>query len=164
MARGSLIKAEVDVRIPADIDWRQFNGYVETQIDAIAAEVRDEAKASTSFADRTGLLRKSIKIRKQKDANGDSVTVVAATAPHAHLVEFGTQGPRKSSKALHMYLDGLYGPGGGLAFAKVVRAMPARPFLRPALAKVMARRMAGFAAGGAAHADFGHSATFGWEG
>lgn len=162
--RNSFIRAEVDISLPASIDWREFSAYAEAQLEAIATEVRNEARASSAFADKTGTLRKSIKIKRERGDDGERVLVVAATAPHAHLVEFGTQGPRKSTKQGRMFLDGVWASDGGLIFAKEVRAMPACPFLRPALAKVMARRMAGFAAGGGAHADFGMPDAFGWEG
>lgn len=63
---------------------KDIEGGVDKGLDKIAVNIRDEAKASSHFADKTGRLRRSVKKEKTQDGY-----VVKATAPHAHLVEFG---------------------------------------------------------------------------
>lgn len=138
-SHGGLIRAEVEVKFPENFDFSLLHGHVETHIDQIANEIANEARASTAFSDFTGRLRKSIKKLKRKDKDGEPITVVAATAPHAHLVEFGTQAPRASTTGKWMPLRGIPGQGGNPKFAKVVGPMPACPFLRPAMEKVIGR-------------------------
>ena len=60
---------------------------VDADLSGIADYVEAEAKTTARFADKTGNLRKTIKKRKSKFPEGGYVVV--ATAPHAHLVEFG---------------------------------------------------------------------------
>ena len=68
-----------------------------------AEKIGARAKASSAFVDKTGTLRSSIKVFKSKFENGGYI--VHASAPHAHLVEYGHAGPAPA---------------------------PAHPFLRPA--------------------------------
>lgn len=144
---SGLVRAEVEVRMPENVDFTALNSRIESHIDRIAMDVAQEAKSSTAFKDATGNLRKSIKVLRRKDADGETAHIVAATSPHAHLVEFGTQGPRVS-KDKKMPLDGIYDGKGRLKFAEVVGPMPAKPFLRPALEKVIAREAASVMTGG----------------
>ena len=133
------IMASVKIDL-GDIDAGQFAGYLEGHIEELAKEVKAEAKASTAFTDRTGTLRKSIRIQTMRDADGEKIVVVGAFAPHAHLVEFGTQAPRRSDReGGKMFLDGVYSRKGRGVFVDEVGPMPARPFLRPALEKVLMR-------------------------
>ena len=60
---------------------------VDADLSGIADYVEAEAKTTAQFADKTGNLRKTIKKRKSKFPEGGYIVV--ATAPHAHLVEFG---------------------------------------------------------------------------
>ena len=60
---------------------------VDADLSGIADYVEAEAKTTARFADKTGNLRKTIKKRKSKFPEGGYI--VDATAPHAHLVEFG---------------------------------------------------------------------------
>ena len=60
---------------------------VDADLSGIADYVEAEAKTTARFADKTGNLRKTIKKRKSKFPEGGYIVV--ATAPHAHLVEFG---------------------------------------------------------------------------
>lgn len=86
----------------------------------IAAAVRDEAKASTEFKDKTGKLRKSIKdrhITAEKATSSNDEWIVQARAPHAHLVEFGHAQVTKEGKTTGF--------------------TPGHPFLEPSLEKVM---------------------------
>jgi len=50
-----------------------------------------ELKATNRFRDRTGALRKSIKTKRVKPTRTIVGDNVVATAPHAHLVEYGYQ-------------------------------------------------------------------------
>ncbi|NCD18195.1 MAG: HK97 gp10 family phage protein [Actinobacteria bacterium] len=60
---------------------------VDADLSGIADYVEAEAKTTAQFVDKTGNLRKTIKKRKSKFPEGGYIVV--ATAPHAHLVEFG---------------------------------------------------------------------------
>lgn len=55
-----------------------------------AEEIFSKAKNAQEFKDKTGNLRKSIKMKKSKFKDGGFV--VAAYAPHSHLVEYGHAG------------------------------------------------------------------------
>lgn len=81
----------------------------------LASQVAKEAKTSAAFRDRDETarpaskgLRRRIRVNKSRFGTG----YLVKTAPHAHLIEFGHRAPDGSMVA-------------------------ARPFLRPALDKVM---------------------------
>jgi len=155
--RNSLVRAEARVELPDNFDVPGLNAFVEANLMKIAGEIAAVAKATSAFRDRTGNLRKSIKVQKKR-IDGEDAVVVRATSPHAHLVEFGTVGPRTSKrKDGKMFLDGVYGQGGEGVFAREVGPMPAKSFLRLAMMQVMAKYMAGFRGGGSAHAEFAAS-------
>lgn len=101
-----------------DIDPRQFEAelaaFINENCMEIAKQIARDAKATTAFKDVTGNLRKSIKAKKSKFPDGGAIVV--ATAPHAHLLEFGTS------------------------------KMPKKAFLRPALDKNIAAARAMFGA------------------
>lgn len=63
---------------------KEVEGGVDTALNKIAASIKDEAKTTSEFSDKSGRLRSSI--RKQKIEGGYAVK---AGAKHAHLVEFG---------------------------------------------------------------------------
>ena len=65
---------------------------------AAARVVRDAAKKSALFRDRTRNLRRSIKVKNTK-----RVTRVYANAPHAYVVERGQSGPHPS--APHPFME-----------------------------------------------------------
>lgn len=56
----------------------------------VAQEVFAKVKNTNEFKDKTGNLRRSIKMFKSKFENGGYV--IMADAPHAHLIEFGHGG------------------------------------------------------------------------
>lgn len=93
-----------------------------------AQPVIEHAKSSAAFVDRSGALRDSIGVRPMRRKRYGSEIAIGPTAPHAHLVEFGTQSHRIDAA-----------PGSVLAtvnavFGKEVEhpgAAP-RPFFRPA--------------------------------
>ena len=60
---------------------------VDADLSGIADYVEAEAKTTARFADKSKTLRNSIKKCKSKFPEGGYIVV--ATAPHAHLVEFG---------------------------------------------------------------------------
>ena len=74
-----------------DIDTRAFElelgKFIFENALAIAEQISADAKATTLFKDKTGTLRKKIRVRKSKYDGGGYIVV--ASAPHAHLVEYG---------------------------------------------------------------------------
>lgn len=94
--------------------------YVGENLEELAGEIEDEAKATDFPTSKTGALKRSIKSQKSRYENGGYI--VKATAPHAHLVEFG-----------HL----LVLPGGIVA-----GHVPAHPFLHSARNKVLRRAIA----------------------
>lgn len=106
----------VDINIEAIV--QQVARFTDEGIEAVAKEAVKRAKAATSFTDKTGKLRKSIKAQKSKrKKEGESVWLARATAPHAHLIEYG-----------HAAVT----PGGDLT-----GHVPAHPFMQPAVDSVM---------------------------
>lgn len=95
---------------------------VDQNLDQVARLVETEAKASAAFADKTGKLRRSI--RKRKSRFEDGGYIVAARAPHAHLIEFG-----------HVMIA--WGRPTG-------RRVPPHPFLRPAVERGILKAMVEF--------------------
>lgn len=86
--------------------------YINENAEQIARDIANDARASVKVV--TGNLKKSIKAKKSKFADGG--WIVQATAPHAWLVEHGHGGPKPA---------------------------PAHAFLRPALdANISAARSA----------------------
>lgn len=92
---------------------------IDSNLEETAGYVFAEAKQTLAFKDKTGNLRKSIRLKKSKFEDGGYI--VKATGGggekgyHAHLVEFGHV----------MFIDGR--PTG--------KRVPPHPFLRPALEK-----------------------------
>lgn len=86
---------------------------IDQNLEETAKYVESEAKITSAFQDKTGKLRKTIKIKKSKYEDGGYI--VMARAPHAHLVEFG-----------HVLI----------AWGRVTgKRVPPHPYLRPALEK-----------------------------
>ena len=93
---------------------------IDTELEAVAGEVAEEARASTLFKDSKktkNKLRRSISVRKSKYEFGG--WLVMARAPHAHLIEFG-----------HLMVS---------HNGKVLGHVAARPFLHTARDRVMLR-------------------------
>lgn len=108
---------------------------------AAARIVRDVAKRNAprgKFSRNPGLLKRSITTFASKTRDKErqaaitwaSVFKGAVRAPHAHLVEFGTKGPRigKSGKPMRFRTA-----SGQWVSAKVVAAMPASRFFQRAV-------------------------------
>ena len=84
-----MIQGRVSRVALADLDAAldEILAAVDADLSGIADYVEAEAKTTADFVDRSGNLRKTIKKRKSKFPEGGYIVV--ATAPHAHLVEFG---------------------------------------------------------------------------
>jgi len=96
-----------------DASLAEIMDAVDQNLEAVGQVVEAEAKISAAFQDKTGKLRKSIKLKKSKFEDGGYI--VQARAPHAHLVEYG-----------HVLI----------AWGRVTgKRVPPKPFLRPALEK-----------------------------
>lgn len=94
--------------------------------------------AVSAINSHTGNLKLSIKVRKSKFENGGWLCMADSgkkgTGHHAFLVEYGTEGPRFPllKKVMRFEIDG------EIIYAKVVKKMPAKPFMRPSRDKVVA--------------------------
>ena len=95
--------ADVTVSIDTSKFELELAKFINENSESIAKSIEADARNTTAFKDKTGKLRKSIRARKSRFEDGG--WIVQARAPHAHLVEYGTQN------------------------------MAAKPFLRPALEK-----------------------------
>lgn len=60
---------------------------IQANLKEVAEVVKVEAQTTSVFADKTGTLRKSIKLKKSKFEDGGYI--VFTKAPHSGLVEFG---------------------------------------------------------------------------
>lgn len=89
--------------------------YVGERLEELASDVEREARATYFPESKTGNLKKSISTQKSIYEGGGYI--VKATAPHAHLVEFG-----------HIMVT---------RSGKVVGHVPAHPFLHRARNKVL---------------------------
>lgn len=125
-----LSKAYAAVEFPDDFKdiLGEINVMLQRESLAIAEDIAEDAQATAAFTDYTGTpresewhkknfpnatrLRPNIKAFKSKYQDGGAI--VAAKAPHAHLVEFGHVLVKKG---------------------KVIGYVPAHPFLRPAVQK-----------------------------
>lgn len=125
-----MIKADVTVR-----DIEGFDEQLSTVTDAINSNleevahfVQKEAKSTAAFKDKSGRLRRSIKLKKSKFEDGGYIIVATGkneeTGVHAHLVEFG-------------HIKMLFGKITG-------ERVPPRPFMRPALEKGIEKAVALF--------------------
>lgn len=113
------------------IEMSIFAQALETRADELAQKVAQYARENCP--EKSGKLKKSIKVEDMPDGKR-----VRAAANHAHLVELG----HRMVKPYHI-------EGGGQEAGHV----PAYPFLRPALDKVIAEETTA--------AMFG---SFGWQG
>ena len=127
----ALNKAYVGVEFPEDFREiiGKLNAVIQDESLAIAEEVAADAQGTLEFRDYTGTSRESEwhkrnfpnapslrkRIRAKKSKYEDGGAIVIASAPHAHLVEFGHV----------MVKNGKVLPG----------SVPAHPFLRPAVSK-----------------------------
>lgn len=109
-----------------DASLAEIMDAIDQNLEATAQFVEQEARVSAAFQDKTGKLRKSIKLKQSKFEDGG--WIVVARAPHAHLVEFG-------------HVKWLWGkPTSG--------RVPPKPFLRPALEKGIRYAVGKFKGGG----------------
>lgn len=102
-----------------DAQFAEVVAAIETRVKEVAEDIRDNAKATAAFQDKTGNLRRSIRVRKKR--NQDGVYQVLASGGnnekgyHAAVVEFG-----------HVMIAWGHPTG---------KRVPAKPFMRPAIEK-----------------------------
>jgi hypothetical protein len=108
--------AEARVSIDTSKFELELAKFINENSETIAKDIARDAKASVNVV--TGNLKKSIRAKKSKYEDGG--WIVQATAPHAHLLEFGWKTSHK-------------GP-----------SETAKPFLRPALDRNIERAKAAF--------------------
>lgn len=85
-----MIKASVeleDIDGLLDVQLAEVVAAIEYNLKEIAEDIRDNAKATSDFVDKTGCLRKSIKMKKSKFEDGGFI--VYSKTPHTHLIEYG---------------------------------------------------------------------------
>lgn len=80
-----------EVNIPIEDILQIYAAWTDDIVKAVSDELLREVRknARNDFEDRSGLLR--ARIQKKKSRFGDDTHIVGAFAPHAHLVEFGTE-------------------------------------------------------------------------
>lgn len=94
-----------------DFPQKVQRNVLRTSLDRAGRKIADQARQTSEFRDRTGELRKSIKLKRVKPTPTVVGADVVAASPHAHLIEKGWM--QRTS-------------GGS-------RQIEARPFLAPAL-------------------------------
>jgi HK97 gp10 family phage protein len=76
-----------------EINTKEFElelaAFINENAGKIAKQIEADAQSTTAFKDKTGNLRESIKSKKSRYDDGG--WIVQVTAPHAHLLEFGTE-------------------------------------------------------------------------
>jgi len=132
---------------PHKIQETVLDSAVSAGANVIKKEARNNIKQNGSI--RTGRLYNSLKTAKVKGIHGvyriftqRGYARGGQSAPHAHLVEFGTA-PRKLKEPHYVQINGNW------VWVEYTGSMPAKPFFRPALdehkpetLKAMALRMA----------------------
>ena len=127
-----MLKAEVvlnDIEGLFDAKFIEVVEAVNANLKETAELVCNEAKSTAGFIDRTGNLRKSIKLRKSKFEDGGYIVIATGKNKekgyHAHLVEYG-----------HVQIS----PSG----KQIGKRVPPHPFMRPALEKGIVKAVALF--------------------
>jgi len=119
-----LMKSRVSVKHMKGIEYTlaEVAKAIDSSLEDTALYVLSEAQNTAAFHDKTGNLRKSIRIKKSKFLNGGYIVIASGKHGsksrrgfHAHLIEFG-------------HVEVLFGRPTG-------RRVPPKPFLRPALEK-----------------------------
>lgn len=124
------------VNVRTDMDEQTFFQKFNALADDVYRELaeRCEHYAIMNIKGHTGNLQLSIKAKKSRFEDGGWICMAESKkGPHAFLVEYGTDGPRLplTRKVMKFEIDG------EVIFAKVVAAMPANPFMRPARDQVI---------------------------
>lgn len=115
--------------------FKDFNALEDRMYQEMAE--RCEHYAMMNIKSHSGNLQMSIKAKKSKFKEGGWICIAEGGKEgghHAFIVEYGTEGPRRSllNKVMKFEIDGK------IIFAKIVAKMPAKPFMRPARNQVMA--------------------------
>lgn len=120
MAKRRPYQGAHDAAIPIEAITAEVAAWADDIVKAVADELLNEARknARSAFQDKSGKLRKSI--GKKKSKFGETMMIVQASMPHAHLVERGHNVKIKK--------DG-----------RVLGHAPAHPFLGPAADAVRER-------------------------
>lgn len=121
-----MLKVHMQIEVPEDINLGEFENWVDERCELLAHEVAAYAEHSTAFEDQSGVLRDSIRALKSKFKDGGWIVMV--DVPHAHLVEFG-------------HVKVLWGK-------RTYQMVPPKPFLRPAMDRVIAHAIELFRSGG----------------
>lgn len=108
--------ADAQVSIDTSKFELELAKFIDDNAEQIARDIAADARASVNVV--TGNLKKSIRAKKSKFENGG--WIIQATAPHAHLIEFGWKTKNKNPSET------------------------AKPFLRPALERNIERAKAAF--------------------
>lgn len=84
-----MIKASVSLKDMDGFDaqYDEIVKAVSGKLREVAEVAKESAKTTSAFADKSGVLRSSIKMRKSRYEDGGYV--VFTKQPHSHLVEFG---------------------------------------------------------------------------
>ncbi len=90
----------------------------------VKKEAQKNIRSNGSY--NTGTLYNSIRTKKKKGEHGIYQVFSDKSAPHSHLVEFGT-GPRKLKEPGYRKISGNW------VWVENTGSMPAKPFFRPAL-------------------------------
>lgn len=104
-----------------DAQFEELVAAIESRVKEVAEDVRDNAKSTAAFIDRTGNLRRSIRMRKKRNQDGVYQVLAygsnrdSAKGYHAALVEFG-----------HVMIAWGHPTG---------KRVAAKPYMRPAIEK-----------------------------
>lgn len=130
--------------LPERLQRKVVNSAASAGAQVIVKEAKKNVRQNGSV--KTGTLLNSIRKRKKKRVHGIYEVFTDKSAPHAHLVEFGT-GPRSLKQPKEVQIKGTW------RTITQTGSMPAKPFFRPAvdenhnlvmrkIAERMAKRMA----------------------
>jgi len=122
--RGGIAIEKLLREFPKRIQRDLINKTVSKGASVLVKQAKANLKANGSV--ETGTLLKAIRKQKKKKTHGIYQIFTDDTAPHAHLVEFGT-GPRKLKKPTPFEIM----PGEWITL-KQTGSAPAKPFMRPA--------------------------------
>lgn len=113
-------------RFLKDFPFKVRETILDASVRAGASVIRKEGRKNIreNGSIKTGKLFKSFKVVKVRGVHG--VMRIMTTAPHSHLVEFGTS-PRKLKEPRHVNLNGKW------VLVEYTGSTPAKPFFRPAI-------------------------------
>lgn len=110
--------------LPERLQRKVVNSAASAGAQVIVKEAKNNIRQNGSI--KTGTLLDSIRKRKKKRTHGIYEVFTDKSAPHAHLVEWGT-GPRKLKQPKEIKINGTW------RIITQTGSMPAKPFFRPAV-------------------------------